>query len=311
MKTFIINSMRLDKESWEKMPSIDQKLYEYILINSSNITSKWFVAKSDFNSSFYSNNPDPEIDRVLREQHALTIKTVAYAFLEEENGFQEQLLLWAETVAQSRVEHSTPLHDVIKALNKTRETIWIFVENFANEHLDELHNTVVLKWSRLFNIAFDQLIHSFSERYYHLSNNRLNAQQKLINELSIPVIPILENVGVLPIVGDIDTFRSSLLLESVPNTCVEMNIDQLFIDISSVTFMDTMVANELFRLIEVLQLLGVKTCLSGIRPEVAQTSIQLGVNFGSISTFSSLKQALLRTGVYNTDNRVRFQSRVK
>ena len=51
-------------------------------------------------------------------------------------------------------------------------------------------------------------------------------------------------------------------------------------------------------LIDVLQLLGVKTCLSGIRPEVAQTSIQLGVNFGSISTFSSLKQALLRTGVY-------------
>lgn len=104
----------------------------------------------------------------------------------------------------------------------------------------------------------------------------------------------------MPIVGDIDTFRSSLLMESVPNTCVEMNIDKLFIDISSVTFMDTMVANELFRLIDVLQLLGIKTVLSGIRPEVAQTSIQLGVNFGSISTFSSLKQALLRTGVYTT-----------
>lgn len=282
------------------MASIDRELYEYILVNSSNITTKWFTAKCDFDSPFYSNNLNPEIDKVLKEQHALTISTVAYAFLEEEHGFQEQLLIWAETVAQSRIEHNIPIHDVIKALNKTRETIWLFVENFAFAHHDDLLNTVVLKWSRLFNTAFDQLIHSFSERYYYLSNNRLNAQQALINELSVPVIPILESVGVLPIVGDIDTFRSRLLLESVPNTCVEMNIDKLFIDISSVTFMDTMVANELFRLIDVLQLLGIKTVLSGIRPEVAQTSIQLGVNFGNISTFSSLKQALLRTGVYTT-----------
>lgn len=280
------------------MASIDQELYDYILENSGNITSKWFTAKSDFDGSFYSNNPNPEIDQVLLEQHALTIRTVAYAFLEEENGFQEQLLLWAETVAKSRIEHNTPIHDVIQALNKTRETIWLYVEHFANDHLDEVNNTHILKWSRLFNTAFDQLIHSFSSRYYELSNNRLNAQQDLINELSIPIIPILDGVGVLPVIGEIDTTRARSLLEDVPYKCVEVGINKLFIDISSVTFMDTMVANEMFHLIDVLQLLGIKTSLSGIRPEVAQASIQLGVDFGNISTFSSLKQALLRTGVY-------------
>lgn len=280
------------------MASIDQELYDYILENSGNITSKWFTAKSDFDGSFYSNNPNPEIDQVLLEQHALTIRTVAYAFLEEENGFQEQLLLWAETVAKSRIEHNTPIHDVIQALNKTRETIWLYVEQFANDHLDEVNNTRILKWSRLFNTAFDQLIHSFSSRYYELSNNRLNAQQDLINELSIPIIPILDGVGVLPVIGEIDTTRARSLLEDVPYKCVEVGINKLFIDISSVTFMDTMVANEMFHLIDVLQLLGIKTSLSGIRPEVAQASIQLGVDFGNISTFSSLKQALLRTGVY-------------
>lgn len=280
------------------MASIDQELYDYILENSSNITSKWFTAKSDFDGSFYSNNPNPEIDQVLLEQHALTIRTVAYALLEEENGFQEQLLLWAETVAKSRIEHNTPIHDVIQALNKTRETIWLYVEQFANDHLDEVNNTRILKWSRLFNTAFDQLIHSFSSRYYELSNNRLNAQQDLINELSIPIIPIMDGVGVLPVIGEIDTTRARSLLEDVPYKCVEVGINKLFIDISSVTFMDTMVANEMFHLIDVLQLLGIKTSMSGIRPEVAQASIQLGVDFGNISTFSSLKQALLRTGVY-------------
>lgn len=281
------------------MPSINQELYEYILENSSNITSQWFAAKSDFNGSFYSNNPNPKIDQVLMEQHTLTIRTVAYAFLEEEKGFQKQLQLWAETVAKSRIENNAPIPDVIQALNKTRGTIWLYVECFAKSHPEEVVNTHILKWSRVFNKAFDQLIHNFSARYYELSSNRLNAQQALISELSIPIIPILDDVGVLPIVGDIDTTRAKLLLESVPTKCVEVGIDKLFIDISSVSFMDTMVANEMFHLIDVLQLLGIKTSLSGIRPEVAQTSIQLGVDFGNISTFSSLKQALLGTGVYN------------
>ncbi|WP_419961200.1 STAS domain-containing protein [Psychrobacillus sp. BM2] len=281
------------------MASIDQDLYEYLIENTSNITSQWFAAKRDFNGSFYSNNPNPNIDQVLMEQHALTIRTVAYAFLEKETGFQEQLLLWTDTVPKSRIEHNTPIHDVIQALNKTRETIWLYVEYFANDRLDELSCTLILKWSRLFNTAFDQLIHSFSSRYYELANNRLNAQQSLINELSIPVIPILDGVGVLPVIGVIDTERARLLLECVPYKCVEIGIDKLFIDISAVSVMDTMVANEMFHLIDVLQLLGIKTSLSGIRPEVAQTSIQLGVDFGNISTFSSLKQALLRTGVYN------------
>ena len=102
----------------------------------------------------------------------------------------------------------------------------------------------------------------------------------------------------MPVIGEIDTTRARSLLEDVPYKCVEVGINKLFIDISSVTFMDTMVANEMFHLIDVLQLLGIKTSLSGIRPEVAQASIQLGVDFGNISTFSSLKQALLRTGVY-------------
>ncbi|MER2237059.1 MAG: STAS domain-containing protein, partial [Psychrobacillus sp.] len=78
----------------------------------------------------------------------------------------------------------------------------------------------------------------------------------------------------------------------------ELGLDKLFIDISGVSIIDTMVANELYKFMEVLSLLGIRPYISGIRPEVAHTSVQLGLDFGKISTFSSLKQALLRTGVY-------------
>ncbi|RFU63111.1 STAS domain-containing protein [Peribacillus glennii] len=279
------------------MTSINQQLYEYIIENSSTITQKWFNEKSNFSGEFYSNNPNPKIDKILREQHALTIKTIAYAFLEEESTFHEQQLIWADTVAQSRIENNTPIHDVLEALSKTRETIWEYVETFVNKNEDMVTTQNILKWSNVFNAGFDRLLYHFSERYYQLSNSRLTAQQSLILELSTPVIPISEGVAVLPIVGDIDTTRARSLLEIVPQKCSELGINQLFIDVSGVSIVDTMVANEMFNLIKILDLLGMKTNVSGIRPEVAQTSIQLGLDWSGIRTFSSLKQALAITGV--------------
>lgn len=280
------------------MNSINKELYEYLIDNSKNITERWFAEKNSFTGAFYSNNSNPQIDQILLEQHALTIKTVASAFLEDKDSLKEQQVLWADTVAKSRIENNTPIHEVIEALNKTRETIWGYVGLFAKEQDELVTKTNILKWSVLFNTAFDQLIYLLSERYFELSHNRMTAQQNLINELGTPVIPILERVAVLPIVGDIDTNRAKSLLQEVPQKCSVLGIEQLFIDISAVSIMDTMVANEMFQLMEILNLLGIQTFMSGIRPEIAQTSNQLGLDFRSIPTFSSLKQALFITGVY-------------
>ncbi|MDI2587557.1 STAS domain-containing protein [Psychrobacillus sp. NEAU-3TGS] len=280
------------------MKSINEQLYEYLINNSRNITERWFAEKDNFTGAFYSNNSNPQIDDILLEQHALTIKTVVSAFLEEKGSLEEQQLLWAETVAKSRIENNTPIHEVIEALNKTRETIWGYIDLFAKEHDEVVTKTDIIKWSVIYNTSFDHLIYLFSEKYYKLSNNRLTAQQTLINELGTPVIPILERVAVLPIVGDIDTSRAKALLQEVPQKCSALGIEQLFIDISAVPIMDTMVANEMFQLMDILNLLGIQTFMSGIRPEIAQTSIQLGLDFSSIPTFSSLKQALFMTGVY-------------
>lgn len=280
------------------MSSINQQLYSYLIENSQNITKQWFEEKRKFTDPFYSNNPNPQIDVILQEQHALTIRTVASALWEGENSFPELLDIWAENVAKNRVENSIAIHNVIEALNKTRETIWSFVESFVNEKTDSITHGDILKWSSVYNISFDRLIFEFSKRYYLLSNTRFNAQQTLIRELSSPIIPILEKVGVLPIVGDIDTYRAKSLTDEIPQKCIEHGIDKLFIDISAVPIIDTMVANELFKFMEILSLLGIQPFVSGISPEVAQTSVQLGLDFGNISTYSSLRQALLRTGVY-------------
>lgn len=276
------------------MSSINQHLYEYIISHSSDITEVWFKEKRKFSGPFYSNNHNPEIDHVLREQHALTIKTIAHTFLEESTLFNEKLLIWGESVAQSRIDYNAPIHDVLEALSKTRAVIWTYVERFINLQTESVTLKQILNWSSLFNSNFDQLIHHFTERYYVLSRNQLAAQQLLITELSTPVIPLLDGVAVLPIVGDIDAYRAKTFLEIVPQKCSEMEINKLFIDVSGVLIMDTRVANEMFKLIQILSLLGIETYISGISPEVAQTSIQLGHNWSDVPTYSTLKQALAK-----------------
>ncbi len=75
--------------------------------------------------------------------------------------------------------------------------------------------------------------------------------------------------------------------------CVQLQVDSLLIDLSGVPIVDTMVANQIFSLIEGLKLIGVKASLSGVRPEIAQTSVQLGIDFMSIPIYSSIERALV------------------
>ncbi|MDX1807759.1 MAG: STAS domain-containing protein, partial [Paenisporosarcina sp.] len=90
----------------------------------------------------------------------------------------------------------------------------------------------------------------------------------------------------------IDSIRANHILENTLGQSVRLDITTLIMDLSGVPMVDTMVANEIFKIITSLGLLGISTILTGIRPEVAQTSVQLGIDFKEITTYSSLKQAI-------------------
>lgn len=277
------------------MDAKNQLLYDYIEENSINITDMWLSLREKQKGSIYSADADPAYEKLLREQNAFTNRTVSAALLDE-NTFNENMEEWAITVAESRVDTNTPIFQVLEALSNVRETYWHFVEKFIKSNQSEVTADDVLKWSTIINKAFDKLINKFSEKYYELTTNRLVAQQSLINELGTPVIPIKDHTAVLPLIGDIDTERAQILLEEIPKKCAKENIEHLFIDLSGVAIIDTMVAHQIFSLTTALKLLGVKSTISGISPEVAQTSIQLGLDFTGIETYGKLKHALRRQG---------------
>ncbi|MGW8426847.1 STAS domain-containing protein [Peribacillus simplex] len=278
------------------MDKIDENLYRYILDNSSKITENWLALREKQSGSIYSMDSNEEIEKLLREQNTLTIKTVTSALLEDKTAFIETMEQWATLVAKSRVESDTPIYEVLEALNKVRETYWAFITDYMLKDT-KITKDIIIRWSRLINRAFDQLNREFTEQYYLLTKERLLAQQELINELGAPVIPIVDAIAVLPLIGEIDTYRAKVILNETPSKCISKNVTHLFIDLSGVSLLDTMVAQQIYQLISTLNLLGIQSTISGIRPEVAQTSIQLGLDFSLVSTHSTLKQALSKQGI--------------
>ncbi|CAM3212165.1 STAS domain-containing protein [Filibacter tadaridae] len=274
------------------MSNMDMQLHDYLINNLCAISDEWLAQRIEEKGSIYSVDAGETAETKLREQNRLTNLAVASSLLGEQGDFEKNKEQWALIVAKSRVSSNTPIHEVLDALSKVRKTYWSFIVKFVELKGDEVTRADLLKWGITIHEAFDRLTVSFSEMYYQVMDNRLSAQLQLIEELGTPIIKVNESVGVLPLVGDIDTLRAQKFLEDVPARCTEQHIEHLFIDLSGVSIIDTMVAHQIFRSTQILKLLGIKSTITGIRPEIAQTAVQLGLNFSQIDTFSSLQQAL-------------------
>ncbi|WP_025783888.1 STAS domain-containing protein [Sporosarcina sp. D27] len=264
----------------------------YLMDNIKTITDEWLALRDSGQQSIYSRDAGAATEQTLREQNNLTNRTIASSLLGPSGNFEAQKAEWAELIAKSRIASNTSISEVVDAISRVRKVFWRQVERFVGQQTETVPVAVVLQWGETIHLAFDELLTAFSDMYFILMTTRLNAQQSLIDELSSPIIKINENIGILPLVGDIDTERAKAILEVVPAKCMESDILKLFIDLSGVSIIDTMVANQIYEVIQVLNLLGVKSTITGIRPEIAQTSIQLGLDFSTIETHSSLQQAL-------------------
>lgn len=270
----------------------NKELNIYLMDNIKTITDEWLALRDAGQQSIYSSDAGVATEQTLRDQNNLTNRTIASSLLGPSGNFEEQKTEWAELIAKSRIASNTSISEVVDAISRVRKVFWRQIERFVGQQPDPVPVAVVLQWGETIHLAFDELLTAFSDMYFTLMTTRLNAQQSLIDELSSPIIKINENIGILPLVGDIDTERAKAILEVVPAKCMEADILKLFIDLSGVSIIDTMVANQIYEVIQVLNLLGVKSTITGIRPEIAQTSIQLGLDFSTIETHSSLQQAL-------------------
>lgn len=125
-----------------------------------------------------------------------------------------------------------------------------------------------------------------------LQQQLIEGQQAALAELSTPLIPISDDTMVMPLIGVIDSGRAGQLVERLLEGVVENHADTAIIDITGVPIVDTQVAQTLLRAAQAASLVGARVVLTGIRPEVAQTLVGLGVDMEGIITRSTLQNGI-------------------
>jgi rsbT co-antagonist protein RsbR len=148
-------------------------------------------------------------------------------------------------------------------------------------------------------VVIDQLGLYTIEAYQRSREEVIIRQQQEIAELSTPVVKLWDGVLALPLIGTLDSSRTQVVMENLLQTIVEQNAEIAIIDITGVPTVDTLVAQHLLKTVAAARLMGADCIISGIRPQIAQTMVHLGVELNVTSKASlsdALALALQRTG---------------
>ncbi|MCI2255740.1 STAS domain-containing protein [Domibacillus sp. PGB-M46] len=268
------------------------ELYNYLMNRTEQLTEEWYkTIEKEHSSGVYVSSNTEEI-RLVKEQNNAFHKQFFQVFLQDEMAAIKQFEEWIVKVASDQNHLLTPAHQILKEYYRTRDQYVELIEEFVSLHKGKYSQADINSWNKKINKIMDKVTVWFMEEHNKYLIKRLQDHQELIYELSSPVINLNDHIGILPIIGDIDTTRAKLILENTLEQCAEKGLDVLYIDLSGVVAIDTMVAHQIFQLHNALSLIGVKVTLSGIRPEIAQTAIQLGLSFDKIPVTSSLSRAL-------------------
>jgi rsbT co-antagonist protein RsbR len=145
-------------------------------------------------------------------------------------------------------------------------------------------------------LAFSRLADDLGLRTfeaYSAAREQIIADQSTsMLELSTPVVRLWDGIIAVPLVGTLDSARAQLVMEKLLDTLVATGADHAVIDITGVPTVDTEVAQHLLKTVSAARLLGAECVISGIRPQVAQTIVSLGIEFGDIATKATLADAL-------------------
>lgn len=212
-----------------------------------------------------------------------------------------------------------PVKDLLTAITKTRalqgftplETAtFVFslklpLFDLLQAKLTDPKELVQEIWS--LTVLLDKLGLYVTEAYQQVREEIIFRQQQELLELSTPVVQLFDDILALPLIGTLDSQRTQVVMESLLQRIVETGASIAIIDITGVPTVDTLVAQHLLKTVAAARLMGADCIISGIRPQIAQTIVHLGVNLNDVITKATLADAFMialqRTGAVITKGR--------
>ena len=243
---------------------------------------------------------DKIAENELRQQAGQFLPLLARA-LESGDAFDIEGNAWDDTrqllseMSQSRVRQGYSPIDTASFVFALKEPLFAYLRKEITAQPEQLGDAIVAT-SKL----FDELGLLTIAIYQKAREQVILRQQQELLELSTPVVQLWQNVLALPLIGTLDSARTQVVMESLLQKIVDTGALIAIIDITGVPTVDTLVAQHLLKTIAAARLMGADCIISGIRPQIAQTIVPLGVNLEDVITKATLADAfvvaLKRTG---------------
>ncbi|SDN08028.1 Anti-anti-sigma regulatory factor (antagonist of anti-sigma factor) [Psychrobacillus sp. OK028] len=205
---------------------------------------------------------------------------------------QEKLRAFAKQEGVAWATFSLTLSFKLEWVQAIRRTLWHFIQKY-NDELKSISIESFFQLEKQINNQIDYFLNEFFINYSTYKDALISSQRKVVEALSVPIIPITPTICILPLIGSVDTYRTSILEEKVLTEIGRLHIHTLIMDLSGISDMETEVIDHLMKVIYGTSMMGCSTVITGLRPDVVRQMIQLGVQFGhETKTYATLQQAL-------------------
>ncbi|WP_242647248.1 anti-anti-sigma factor [Priestia megaterium] len=194
------------------MGKMTQESHDFLLQHVNKMAQEWLDSREIEENSVYTADASSEVTEYLREQNHYFTRTIVKVL---KDGSFKNLSGWAKEIATKRACLGNPLYQSIRHFKTFRSIFLNKVEAFVGLHQSSITQQDIILWNRTLNEAFDRMIELFTMYYGQVAEAQVYAQKMLISELSTPVISISDKVGVLPIIGQIDDYKSNDFVEKL------------------------------------------------------------------------------------------------
>ncbi|MBK0009657.1 STAS domain-containing protein [Priestia megaterium] len=192
---------------------------------------------------------------------------------------EEQLVAFAQQEGIAWAEHSLTLAFKLEWVQAIRRTLWHFLYQYdrINNHFNDREEFYALE--KRINDRIDQFLNTFLISYSKYKDELIASQRALVENLSVPIIPLSQAVAVIPLIGMIDIHCIQTIEEKVLIGISDLKIETLIIDLSGIANMEMYVVDHFQKILTGISIMGCKAIITGLRADLVQTMIHSGISF--------------------------------
>ena len=253
--------------------------------------------REDFQQKLLSEavNVSGKINDILEKGNIDLLKNaelVAHYIVENK---EEELIEFAKIEGIAWAQHDLTLAFKLEWVHAIRRTLWYFLYQFDEEQGDgEASREKFFLLEKRINDNVDQFLNNFFISYSDYKDEQLWSHKKLVENLSVPIIPVNSTIAVLPLIGMIDSYRVNALEEKVLMEISSIKIQTLIIDLSGTAEMEMDVLFQFETILHGINMMGCKAILTGLRVELVRNIVDSGIAFDSLVEIKGTLQQTLK-----------------